>query len=225
MNDQAAGLRKLVGRGDELQVISIVAAQRGVGKTLASTNLAAALMRAGRSVKLVDTPRAGLAFQYASGSHDGTPDIVLVDARAHGDEPYAGLERTEIVIVVLPDAESIKAGYALLKQVHHYYGISNVHVLANRVIDSRAAASIARNLADAAAHFLGVAVHYLGHIPQDRELEQAARLKKSVVDAFPIAESARQFRQIADQLLSLPGRTDLSELGNPMQQLVMSAAC
>jgi MinD-like ATPase involved in chromosome partitioning or flagellar assembly len=226
MPDQAAGLRKLAGR-DGLQVISILAGHGGAGKTIAATNLASALSRAGRLVKVVDTPCNDLSVQYAASLdlNDAVPDVVLVDTPSRGLDPCSWIEQTEIVIVLVPDAQSIKAGYGLLKQLHSQYGIGSFHVVLNQVTDSAAGAAIACNFSAAAGRFLGVSVHYLGHIPHDPQIERAARLKKSVVEAFPIAESARQFRQMADKLVSLPRFSNLSELGDAMQRIVMSAAC
>lgn len=226
MPDQAAGLRKLAGR-DGLQVISILAGHRGAGKTLAATNLASALGRAGRSVKVISASGSDRSIQDAvrPESNGVVPDIVLVDAPSRGPDPGSWIEQTEIVIVLVPDPDSIKAGYSLLKQLHSQYGIGSFHVLLNQVTDSAAGTSIARNFSDAAGRFLGVSVHNLGHIPHDPQLERAARLRKSVVEAFPIAESARQFRQMADKLVSLPRLSSLSDLGDAMQRIVMSAAC
>ena len=225
--DQAAGLRRLAGR-EGVQVITILAGHSGAGKTIAATNLASALSRAGRAVKVVDTPlRNGLSPQVAASLelNGEVPDVVLVDTPAHRLDACAWIEQTEIVIVLVPDAESIKAGYSLLKQLHSEYGIGSFHVVLNQVTDRAAGDAIARNFSAAAGRFLGVSVHYLGHIPHDLQLERAARLKKSVVEAFPIAESARQFRQMADKLVSLPRLSSLSDLGDAMQRIVMSAAC
>jgi flagellar biosynthesis protein FlhG len=228
--DQADGLRKLVGH-DGLQVISILSGHYGAGKTVAATNLASALTRAGRRVKVVDSPITGrlqsmpMQGQSAHALADATPDIILVDTPSGDPGDYPNIDRSEIVIVLQPDSKSITSGYGLLKQLSGKYGIDRFHILLNRVTDIEGSASIARNFSDAAGRFLGVSVCYLGHIPRDSQLEKADRLKKSVVDAFPIAESARQFRQMADKLVSLPRLSSLSEMGDAMQRIVMSAAC
>ncbi len=226
MVDQAAGLRKLAGH-EGLQVISILAGHRGAGKTIAATNLASALNRAGREVRVVTTLGNEKSFQSAVSldlDHD-VPDVVLVDTPSHEVDFGSWIEQTEIVIILVPDAQSIKSGYGLLKQLHGQYGIGSFHVVLNQVTDGAAGDSIARNFSDAAGRFLGVSAHYLGHISHDPQLEHAARLNKSVVEAFPIAESARQFRQMADRLVSLPRLSGLSDLGAAMQHIVMSAAC
>ena len=226
MADQASGLRRLAGR-DGVQVISILSGHRGAGKTIAATNLASALGRAGRDVKVIDTPGNPSMFPYPVNRqlNDEKPDIVLVDTSSLDLDQCSWIEQTEIVIVLVPDAQSIKAGYGLLKQLHSQYGIGSFHLVLNQVNDGAAGASIACNFADAAGRFLGVSVHYLGPISHDPQLERAADLRKSVVEAFPIAESARQFRQMADKLVSLPRLSSLSDLGDAMQRIVMSAAC
>ncbi|MGO9445027.1 MAG: hypothetical protein ACLPXB_09655 [Thiobacillaceae bacterium] len=228
--DQADGLRKLVGEAN-LQVISILSGCNGTGKTIAATNLACALARAGRLVKVVNSPTPEASTLEAAPRQgdrilaDATPDIILVDRPPGGLGDYPNIDRTEIVIVLQPDSKSITSGYGLLKQLSGKYGIDRFYVLLNKSTSADGSASIARNFADAAGRFLGVSVHYLGHIPCDAQLEKAARLKKSVVDAFPIAESARQFRQMADKLVSLPRLSRLSEFHDDTLCGVMGAVC
>ena len=59
VSDQAAGLRRLLGQGSGLQVITVMSGRKGAGKTAATANLAAALARSGRDVLIVDQDRYG----------------------------------------------------------------------------------------------------------------------------------------------------------------------
>ncbi|MDR2188660.1 MAG: MinD/ParA family protein [Azonexus sp.] len=52
--DQAAGLRRLLGGGRQLQVVTFVAGCEGVGRSLAVANLGAALARLGKEVLIID---------------------------------------------------------------------------------------------------------------------------------------------------------------------------
>lgn len=52
--DQAAGLRRLLGGGQQLQVVTFVAGCEGVGRSAAVANLGAALARLGKEVLIID---------------------------------------------------------------------------------------------------------------------------------------------------------------------------
>jgi len=52
--DQAAGLRRLLGGGQQLQVVTFVAGCEGVGRSLAVANLGVALARLGKEVLIID---------------------------------------------------------------------------------------------------------------------------------------------------------------------------
>nr|MBL8412373.1 MinD/ParA family protein [Dechloromonas sp.] len=52
--DQAAGLRRLLGGGQQLQVVTFVAGCEGVGRSVAVANLGVALARLGKEVMIID---------------------------------------------------------------------------------------------------------------------------------------------------------------------------
>ncbi|MEQ1661402.1 MAG: AAA family ATPase [Thiobacillus sp.] len=101
MSDQAAGLRRLLGQSG-LQVITVLSAQPGTGKTTATINLAAALRRAGRDVLILDqhpqqrgaTARLGLTPQYsvmdAANGNCALDDLILEDASGLKVLPLGG---------------------------------------------------------------------------------------------------------------------------------------
>jgi flagellar biosynthesis protein FlhG len=69
--DQAAGLRRLLGR-PRLSVVTFVAGSTGVGKSVSVANLAASLARQGREVLVVDenTDDGIAAFYGVIAAHD-----------------------------------------------------------------------------------------------------------------------------------------------------------
>ena len=52
--DQAAGLRRMLGSGQQLQVVTFVAGCEGVGRSVAVANLGVALARLGKEVMIID---------------------------------------------------------------------------------------------------------------------------------------------------------------------------
>lgn len=57
--DQAAGLRRLLGAGHQLQVITFVAGCEGVGRSVAVANIGVALARLGKEVLIIDEHAPG----------------------------------------------------------------------------------------------------------------------------------------------------------------------
>lgn len=57
--DQAAGLRRLLGGGQQLQVLTFVAGCEGVGRSVAVANLGVALARLGKEVLIIDEHAPG----------------------------------------------------------------------------------------------------------------------------------------------------------------------
>jgi flagellar biosynthesis protein FlhG len=231
--DQADGLRKLAGQ-HSLQIISIVSGCEDAGKTMTATNLACALSHAGRVVKVVGTPGdiqwdiqpSSILPARASAPgnwQEALPDIVLIDLPSGTQCDFQDIDRTEVVIIMQPDPQSITSGYGVLKQLSGKYGIDRFHVLLNRITDEADGMTIANNFSAAAGRFLGVSVHYLGYVPRDPQLEKAMRLNKSVIDAFPVARSSTHFRRLADRLITLPRLSGLYEMGEAMQGTVMGA--
>lgn len=57
--DQAAGLRRLLGGGQQLQVVTFVAGCEGVGRSVAVANIGVALARLGKEVLIIDEHAPG----------------------------------------------------------------------------------------------------------------------------------------------------------------------
>ncbi len=151
-----------------------------------------------------------------------TADVILVDS-PNGCDPASlppGLAGAEIVVLMSPSAESIKQGYVLVKKLAQDFGKRRFRLLMNRVTNPEEARVIAANFAQTAESYLGVAADYVGFVPHDERLARAGSLRKSVVDAFPIAESTVQFRRLADGLLRWPRAVELGELGGFMGNLL-----
>jgi len=151
--------------------------------------------------------------------------VILVDT-TDGCDPAQlplGLASTEIMVLMSPDKESITQSYGMVKTLAQDFGKRRFRLLINRAGNAEEARVIADNFARTAETYLGVAADYVGFIPFDERLARAGTLRKSVVDAFPVAASTMQFRQLADGLLRWPRSLDLGELGGFMQRLVQGS--
>lgn len=103
--DQAAGLRRLLGGGQQLQVVTFVAGCEGVGRSVAVANLGVALARQGKEVLIIDehAPGDDIASAYGMVSRH---DLLNVVERENSlaqvlIQPMSGLR-------ILPAAKAVK---------------------------------------------------------------------------------------------------------------------
>jgi flagellar biosynthesis protein FlhG len=247
--DQAAGLRKLLARGNA-QVITVLGARDGLGATSIVTNLAAVFAHAGKDVLVLDEnlshdnvantlalrPRFDLLqalpkmeeaererlLESLLGAAVGR-DVVLVDAARDGNSVCASLSGEEPLLLVLnATASGITESYALLKKMAVHNGRQAFDIVVNRVGSEREALAVFGNMAKVARHHLQVSLSYLGYIPVDEKLKRATQLCRPVVDAFPSAASSMAMREIAQGLLRAPGVSEhvQDRLGSVMQRLM-----
>lgn len=127
-------------------------------------------------------------------------DVVLTDGELdERDElPLFALDQTQLVVQVSGQSESIKSGYALIKRLNAVSGRTRFGVLVTHTEEHRARLIYA-NLAQTAKRYLATPLTYMGFVPPDDHLSRAARLGRSVIDAFPSAVASVAFRQIAGQ--------------------------
>jgi len=125
-------------------------------------------------------------------------DVVLIDARLDKDNdlPLTVMESSALILQIEDTERSIKEAYMLIKRLAGRFGRRPFGVLVSGSGESRAQA-IFRNMAQTAAHYLGVQLYSMGYVPKDDHMARAANLGRSVVDAFPMALSSFAFRRIA----------------------------
>ena len=99
---------------------------------------------------------------------------------------------------ITPD--SIKSAYLQIKALHAQLGRRPYHVLMVGSTPEQATL-IQNNMSQAAKLYLAVPLISLGAIPHDEFISRAAQMGKTVIDAFPTAVSAAEFRAIATKLV------------------------
>ena len=138
-------------------------------------------------------------------------DIVMVDAELDDDDGYGDLlplqamADGEIVIQVSPDAASIQSAYSIIKRLNARLGRRPFSVLVTDASEQRAQ-TVYRNLEQTATRYLSLQLHSLGSVPPDEHLTRAARLGRTVIDAFPMAGASVAFRHIAGRFSSADAR-------------------
>ena len=138
--------------------------------------------------------RLGQAFGALAQAHD----IVVVDGELGVDDGFAlpALVGGEIVVQVSNSAASIKSAYSMIKRLTSALGRRSISVLVSGV-DERQAAVVHDNIAQVASRYLATRIELLGSVPADEHLGRAARIGRSVVEAFPLAGASLAFRKLA----------------------------
>jgi flagellar biosynthesis protein FlhG len=153
---------------------------------------------------------------------DDAADIVLLDARndAFEPSPFANAAQ-EVIVVVSPGPSSITGGYAAIKRMHRVGGPKRFHLLVNRECDAESTALVNKNMAHAAGKHLEVALEFMGAVPQDPAVSEAAQRFAPAVAAIPYAEASRRFEAQAAAMLRWSAlENHASRLDNFMQRAI-----
>ncbi|MDP2229586.1 MotR [Methylotenera sp.] len=128
-------------------------------------------------------------------------EIVLVDATLNENHllPLKILNEGEIIIQLTRQPESIKQAYTLIKQICSQLGRRPFGIIVDDATDAQAQI-VFRNISQVARRFMQIELEFFGAIPNDDHLSRAAKLGRSVIDAFPMASASSAFKQIAQRL-------------------------
>jgi flagellar biosynthesis protein FlhG len=142
----------------------------------------------------------------------GPADVVLIDARLDRQGALTPLaaQAHDVLIVTRVAAAAITEAYACMKRLHFEHAIAQFRVLVNHVSSVADAHTTFDNLAEVAARYLSVSIEDAGCVTADPLMERSLELKRCVVDAFPSAQSARDYRHVASEMLYWPMRAAMS---------------
>ena len=137
-------------------------------------------------------------------------EIVLVDTAAGigNNVLYFNQAAQERVVVVTPEPTSLTDAYALIKVLSQHKE-KYFRLLMNMVQDEKEAKDVYRKLAAVADRFLDdVSLDYLGFVPTDKNLVNAVRHQKALVEAYPQTPASKQIVKLGrtDKRESAPGR-------------------
>lgn len=144
-------------------------------------------------------------------------DVVVVDGDIGSDEsfPTPAMASGEIVIQVSTSPTSIKMAYSMIKRLNSELGRRPFGVLVTGASD-REANIIYGNMAQAASRYLAIQLNSMGSVPADEHVHRAARLGRSVIDAYPLAGASVAFRRLA-------GRFAIASLSSVSQHRLPSS--
>lgn len=128
-------------------------------------------------------------------------EIVMIEAQ-HDTEhglPLPLMPKHELVVQLHRSEHGIKAAYSCIKRVCQQYGNRPFGIVVTAANEAQGQQYFLR-LNQVCQQFLGVALNFLGAIPEDEALQQSTALGRSVIDAFPKAKATLAFKAIANSL-------------------------
>lgn len=229
----------LVGAGSDVILLDACVVSKGVASWLGVSGGATLLdvVRQERTMDDVIRPMAQ-GFGLASLTHDplqsnrknpvensrlanvfnmlvAKADVVVVDGDIGSDEsfPTPAMASGEIVIQVSASPTSIKMAYSMIKRLNSELGRRPFGVLVTGASD-REANVIYGNMAQAASRYLAIQLNSMGSVPADEHVHRAARLGRSVIDAYPLAGASVAFRRLAGRF-AITSLSSASQHGLP----------
>ena len=219
----------LAGLGKDVLVIDECLGRKSVSAMLGGVRGAGSLraLLAGEIGLAEAAPRHELGFSVLAASHEncagysaaqlhvmlsGPADVVLVDARLDrkGALSQLAAQAHDVLVVTRVAAQAITEAYACMKRLHYEHAIAQFRVLINHVSNLADAHTTFENLADVAGRYLTVSIAHAGCVASDSLLERSLELGRCVVDAFPSASAARDYRHVAAEMLYWPMRATFS---------------
>jgi flagellar biosynthesis protein FlhG len=199
----AGSVSQLVNLHDAGALAAVLSGRRFLQDAVTRTNLGFSVIAAPRDDRIShDAAKCRVLL-------DGPADIVLIDAQVdrHGALSPLAVQAHDFLIVTRAAATAITEAYAYMKRLHHVHAIGQFRVLMNHVKSETDASIAFDNLAGVASRYLAVSLAQAGHVSEDLRVARAHDLARCVVEAFPATSAARDYRQIAAELLYWPMRS------------------
>jgi flagellar biosynthesis protein FlhG len=131
-------------------------------------------------------------------------DFVLIDTEAGISEnvTYFNTAAQEILVVTTPDPTAITDAYALMKLLSTQYHEKRFNLVVNMIQSDEEALDVYRKLTMVSNRYLDISIEFLGSIPADRQMIDAIRKQKVIVELYPASRITSAFNQLAGTLCS-----------------------
>ena len=158
---------------------------------------------------------------------DQMTDFLIVDTGAGiADSVLEFVKMSEeVVLVTTPEPTSIMDSYALLKALRRSEGfdpdVTEIRVMANRVIEKGDGEALYQKLKVVVDQFLDMKLSYLGSVPYDINVSKAIMQQKPISIVHKTAKASLAYEEIAEKLLNIKQeeRKKKSGIGQVSQNL------
>ena len=126
-------------------------------------------------------------------------DVILIDTGAGIGRNVLDfiLAADEVILVTTPEPTAMTDAYAVMKAYSMYAAKPNMRLVVNRVYDEAEGLEVAEKLRKTAERFLHMKIDSLGAIYEDRNVIQAVRQQKPILEAYPDSLAAKCIKAIA----------------------------
>jgi flagellar biosynthesis protein FlhG len=131
-------------------------------------------------------------------------DFVLIDTEAGISEnvTYFNTAAQEILVVTTPDPTAITDAYALMKLLSTQYQEKRFNLVVNQIQRENEALDVYRKLTMVSNRYLDISIDFLGSIPADKQMTDAIRKQRVIVDLFPSSKISAAFSNLAGTICS-----------------------
>lgn len=131
-------------------------------------------------------------------------DFVLIDTEAGISEnvTYFNTAAQEILVVTTPDPTAITDAYALMKLLSTQYHEKRFNLVINQIQHENEALDVYRKLTMVSNRYLDISIDFLGSIPSDKQMTDAIRKQRVIVDLFPSSKISAAFTDLAGTICS-----------------------
>lgn len=131
-------------------------------------------------------------------------EYVLIDTEAGISEnvTYFNTAAQEILVVTTPDPTAITDAYALMKLLSTQYHEKRFNLVVNQIQHENEALDVYRKLTMVSNRYLDISIDFLGSIPADRQMTEAIRKQKVIVDLYPSSKISAAFKNLASTICS-----------------------
>ncbi|MCR5503873.1 MAG: MinD/ParA family protein [Lachnospiraceae bacterium] len=139
---------------------------------------------------------------------DAITDVIIVDTGAGISDAVLEflVASGEILLVTTPEPTSITDSYSLLKALNNHPRYmpeySPVKMIANKVSDRQDGQMLFNKLNAVVSRYLKLPLHYLGSVPEDKELSVGVMQQMPVSLKNPAARSSLAYEEIAAKLMN-----------------------
>lgn len=131
-------------------------------------------------------------------------DDVVIDAAAGLSEQVIYLleNSTLPVLVIVPEPTSLTDAYSVLKTFYNKGNRHPVHILLNRVRNSKHAEKVFLKFKEAVHKFIHIPLEMLGHILADHNVGEAVKFQTPLIELFPESDASKCVMRIATDLMT-----------------------
>lgn len=135
-------------------------------------------------------------------------DVLIVDTAAGISPMVTSFVQAaqEALLVVTNEPTAITDAYALIKVLHHQYGLSRFRIFANMVHSYHEGQQLCQKLRSVCERFLEVTLVFEGAMPIDEHVKRAVARQRPLVETFPKCPAALAIKALAKRVNDWPTR-------------------